>query len=233
MGNINIRYCFGLSHHQREVFTLQLDDKNLELIGSVPENPPHWSHLEFHQCPNCLLDSRQHPFCPIMLKLVNIIGRFDQILSYDQIDLEVITEERTISHPTTAQKGLSSLMGLVIASSGCPHTLFLKPMARFHLPLASEEETIYRAASMYLLAQYFFQNEGLDADFSFEGLQRIYKDMNIVNASIANRLRESSKADSSVNAIIMIGIYAKTMPYVIDDSLEEIRYLFAPYLQEG
>jgi hypothetical protein len=232
MGNIKIRYCFGLPHHQREVFTLRLDDKNLELIGNVPENPPHWSHLEYHQCPNCLLNSRKHPFCPIMLKLVNIIDRFDQILSYDQIDLEVITQERTISRPTTAQKGLSSLMGLVIASSGCPHTLFFKPMVRFHLPLASEEETIYRAASMYLLAQYFLQNEGLDADFSLEGLERIYKDMNIVNASIANRLRESSKADSSVNAIVMLDIYAKAMPYVIDDSLEEIRYLFAPYLNQ-
>jgi hypothetical protein len=33
----------------------------------------------------------------------------------------------------------------------------VKPMARFHLPLASEEETIYRATTMYLLAQYFLR----------------------------------------------------------------------------
>jgi hypothetical protein len=30
----------------------------------------------------------------------------------------------------------------------------------------------------------------------------------------------------------MLDTYAKAMPYVIDDSLEEIRYLFAPYLED-
>ena len=37
-----------------------------------------------------------------------------------------------------------------MALSGCPVLEQLKPMARFHLPFASVEETIYRAASMYL-----------------------------------------------------------------------------------
>ena len=45
-------------------------------------------------------------------------------------------------------------------------------MAQFHLPLANDSETIYRAASMYLLAQYFLKREGRDADLEIEGLKK-------------------------------------------------------------
>lgn len=231
MGSITITYCFGLPDNNREVFVMQLDASRLELIGNIPDKPPPWAALDFHQCPNCPLDEQTNPFCPLTLKLVNIVNRFDRILSYDDINLEVIMEERTISHTTTAQRALGSLMGLVIASSGCPHTVFFKPMVRFHLPLASEEETIYRASSMYLLAQYFLQKTGHAADFDLHELENIYQNMNIINASIADRLRAVSKADSPVNAIILLDMYAKAMPYAICESLEEIRYLFTGYLK--
>jgi len=65
-------------------------------------------------------------------------------------------------------------MGLVIATSGCPHTLFLKPMARFHLPLASVTETIYRASAMYLTAQYFLKQDGKEVDFSLNNIRKIF-----------------------------------------------------------
>ncbi|MBU0991856.1 MAG: hypothetical protein KJ737_05120 [Proteobacteria bacterium] len=41
---------------------------------------------------------------------IRVVG-FDRILSYDEIRLDVMTEERCISKCTTAQKGFSSLMG--------------------------------------------------------------------------------------------------------------------------
>lgn len=230
MESIAIKYCFRLADDTKEVFDLDLNAKSLELAGNVPENPPQWASLDFYQCPNCPLSSSTHPNCPLALNLVNIVKRFDRILSYDEIHMDVITEERYISQLTTAQRGLSSLMGIVIATSGCPHTVFFKPMARFHLPLASEEETLYRAASMYLLAQYFLQKEGGKADFELQGLKQIYNNIQLVNTAIAKRLRSASETDSSVNAIIMLDMYAKAMPYVIEESLEEIRYLFTSYL---
>ena len=118
-----------------------------------------------------------------------------------------------------------------MAVSGCPHTGFFKPMARFHLPLASEEETIYRSTSMYLLAQYFrFMETGV-SDFSMKGLENIYKNIQIVNTSIVDRLRGASTTDSSVNAVIILDMYARIMPFVIEDSLKDIRHLFKPYLR--
>jgi hypothetical protein len=124
-------------------------------------------------------------------------------------------------------------MGLVMATSGCPHTAFFKPMARFHLPLASEEETVYRATSMYLLAQYFLKKEGQNADLELKGLREIYHNMHTVNTAIAERLRGASETDSTVNAIVLLDMYALTLPYVIDESLEEIRHLFRPFLMKS
>ena len=36
--------------------------------------------------------------------------------------------------------------GLIMATAGCPWTDRLRPMARFHLPFATEAETVYRDA---------------------------------------------------------------------------------------
>ncbi|MDY6972551.1 MAG: hypothetical protein SV775_09515 [Thermodesulfobacteriota bacterium] len=229
MKTINIRYCFSFADKSQEVFDLRFDLQRLELLGNTPENLPSWTNLDFHQCPNCPLTPQTHPHCPLSTGLVNIVKRFDGILSYNEIHLEVTTAERSVSHNTTAQKGIGSLMGLVIATSGCPHTAFFRPMARFHLPLASKEETIYRATSMYLLAQYFLKREGHNADFDLKGLTNIYKNVQMINIATANRLRAATETDSSINAIIFLDIYAKSLPYVIEKSLEEIRYLFTPF----
>jgi hypothetical protein len=122
-------------------------------------------------------------------------------------------------------------MGLLIAASHCPHTNFFKPMARFHLPLASEDETIYRATANFMLAQYFCKDSNPNPDFSLEGLNTIYHNMQLVNRAMAARLRATAQTDSSINAIILLDMYAKSMPHVIRSELEEIRPLFAPYLE--
>ena len=226
---MNIRYSFTLKDGSREVFDLQLDPVSLELIGNTPKELPSWAKLDFHQCPHCPLSIQTHPYCPLAANLVNIVTHFEPLLSYDQVYVEVATAERLISQDTSVQTGISALMGLVIATSGCPHTAFFRPMARFHLPLASEEETIYRATSMYLLAQYFLKKEGFQADLELKGLREIYERIHAVNTAIAERLRAASEKDSALNAIVLLDMYALAVPLVIEDSLEEIRHLFRPY----
>ncbi len=155
-----------------------------------------------------------------------LVAQFEDLLSHDRVFLEVTTPERTISGETTIQRAVSSLMGLLLAASNCPHTVFFKPMARFHLPLASEEETIFRATSTYMLTQYFHQHSGREPDFSLTSLNQIYHNIQEVNHAMARRLRLVSKTDSSINAIILLDMYAKAMPYAIKQALDEISYLF-------
>jgi hypothetical protein len=230
MKTIVIQYCFRLPDHSSEDFKLELDPRNLGLTGNIPQSLPTWTELDFHQCPHCPLEVVTDPHCPLAANLVNIVQRFDGLISYDKIRVDVITQERRISQHTTAQKGISSMMGLVIATCGCPHTAFFKAMGRFHLPLASSEETIFRATSMYLLAQYFLKMEGRHADFELGGLTKIYNNMQIVNVAIANRLRSTSMSDSLINAIVILDNFAKSLPYAIEKSLKNFRHLFLPFL---
>ncbi len=229
---ITIRYCFKFGNDESEVFDVNLDPDTLELQGNIPDILPDWANLDFCQCPHCPLDTNIYPFCPVASNLVNILRRFDSLLSYHQTHLVVTTKDRIISQVTTVQRAVSSLTGLVIASSGCPQTAFFKPMARFHLPLASNEETIYRAASMYLLAQYFKKKKGKKIDFSLKGLEEIYNNIRLVNRTMADRLREAAKTDSLLNAIVQLDIYAQTLSAFIEESLKEIHYLFDAYLEE-
>ena len=231
MGTIRIRYYFTLPEGVREAFDLHLDAQKLELMGDIPDVLPSWTKLDLHQCPNCPLTLDTHPHCPLAVHLVNIVERFEGLISYSEIQVDVMTAERFITQETTVQRGMSSLMGLIMATSGCPHMAFFKPMARFHLPFASAEETVYRATSMYLLAQYFLKKQGERADLDLAGLSEIYHNIEIVNVAVAKRLRAATEADSAVNAIILLDIYTKALPVVIEESLEEIRYLFASYFK--
>jgi len=233
MEDLEIQYRFQLEDGQEEVFQFHLDPIDLETDPSCSGELPEWTRLEFHQCVNCPLELKPNARCPAAVNMVRLVSRFAALLSHDCTSVIVSTFERVIRTETTIQRGICSLMGLLMATSRCPMTRFFKPMARFHLPFASTQETIWRATSTYLLAQYFKQQEGGDPDLIFAGLSRIYNDIQMVNISFAKRLRSACNNDSMVNAIILLDMFAQSMPSAIDESLEEIRHLFVPYLVQS
>lgn len=227
-----IEYRCLLPPGQSVRFSIALDPVSFDLL-TLPQEPlPDWCRLEFHQCPHCPLLATQIPFCPAAANLAGLVGCCGDLISHEQLVVEVVTPERNIRGSISAQKGLSSLMGLLLAVSGCPHSAHFKPMARFHLPLANEQETLYRAATMYLLGQYFRSLEGRDVTFSFDGLRSIYADMRIVNRHLANRLNRVVKQDSTLNALIILDILARQVPDAVEDELENLRPLFKAYLNK-
>lgn len=229
MQPIEIHYCFRLPDQSRRDIALQLDHEELRLTGHLPDVLPDWTRLDFEQCGHCPLTVAEAPYCPLAASLIGVIDISREVLSHDEVEVTVITAERSIRTRTTAQRGISAVMGLISATSGCPHTRFLKPMARFHLPFATEEETLYRAASMYLLAQYFRRLHGGDADLDLDGLAEFYRDLQAVNRAMMQRIRSASEKDAAANALVLLDLLAKAMPYSIEDSLEEVRYLFSAY----
>ncbi len=64
----------------------------------------------------------------------------------------------------------------------------LRPMVFTHLPFSSLEETLFRAISMYLLAQYFRDQQGQPPDWKLENFTKIYEDIAQVNQSFTKRL---------------------------------------------
>ena len=230
MNPIFVEYRFQLEDMQEDVYYVEIDAHTLRVVGLVHHDLPDWTRLSHCQCSNCPLDDQLVAQCPAAFNMVGLVNRFDQLLSYDEAKVIVKTDERTISSNTTVQRGVCSLMGLLMAASGCPLTAFFKPMARFHLPFASTEETIWRATSTYVLSQYFLYKEGRTPDLVFKGLSKLYNEIQIVNQAFAKRLRSACRQDSMVNAIILLDMFAKSMPSAIEESLEALHYLFQPLL---
>jgi hypothetical protein len=230
MNKITTQYVFTVPNGAEHRFLIEQDGTTLELLDETRGDLPAWTLLENKRCDHCPLDPGSHRHCPAAARISAVASRFGELASYTEVKLSVIRDQRTVSLNTTLQRGMGSLLGLIIACSGCPHSLFFRPMARFHLPVADEEETVYRATSTYLLAQYYRHHETGMIDLDLTGLKQIYQDMQIVNSGLAMRLRCAGETDSSVNAIVLLDLFAKAMPYVIEERLDGLRYLLAPFL---
>ncbi len=225
-------YLFKRSDKAPVRIDLCIDRRTTTLIPREHHTLPFWTELGYQQCPNCPLNSDAFPHCPVARNLIPLIDICSSIESYAEMDVEIKAPDRTICAHTTAQRAVSSVLGLMMATSPCPHTGYLKPMARFHMPLASEEEAIYRTTSMYLLAQYVRSRKGQAHAYDIEGLKNIYQELQTVNRAMAQRLKAASKEDSAVNAVILLELLTRAVTWSIEDGLEEIAYLFQSYTGE-
>ncbi len=227
MDSYVVEYRFRAGRQEPRCLQLTFDPESFRLMLPPRQDSPPWAALDFHRCPHCPTDIEQAPYCPLALNLVPAVERFGNLISCDSIELEVDIDGKQVYARTSAQRALSSLMGLMIASSQCPYTRFLRPMARFHVPLAGRAETVFRASSTYLLGQFMCQRNGLPADFSLTGLLDRYQKLELLNVWVAKRLRAASWTDASVNAIILLDIYAKAIPMVLATDFESLRPLFS------
>ncbi len=230
MDTINYEYRFAFADEREEVFQIQLDRVTLAPREALPPVLPEWTRLEFKQCEGCTLPYGSYSHCPLAAHISPVVELLSDVVSIDETEVTVILDNRTVTRSATAQEGISSLMGIIIATSGCPFTEFFKPMARFHLPFADTEETFYRAASMYMLAQYYRWHDNLSADLEMKGLQRFYEQVAKVNKGMAARIRSTRREDGTVNAIVLLDMFVRGMPDGIESILDELKPLFAPYL---
>ncbi len=230
MTQVRIRYRFVLPDGRRESFDLFFDPHDFRLLNPHPPELPFWTALDCKQCENCPLKIDAHPHCPVAVHLVGIIERLEKLVSYDQVRIDVQTAERTVTHETTAQQALSSLLGLIIATSGCPRTEFLRPMARFHLPFASEAETLYRSVTMYALAELIKAGNGAAPDTALEGLKSAYAQLHRVNRGLSRRIGAATGGDPARNAVALLDAYTTLLPNAIEQALADMRPLFGALL---
>lgn len=231
MSTLKLTYRVDLPDSRQKVFDLRMDQDTAQLEDSRDPNPPAWTELPFHQCTGCPLDKEKTKHCPAALHLAGVIDGFSDVVSYDTVRVTVESPERSVVATLPAQQALASLMGLIMASSGCPRTEVFRPMARFHLPFSSESETAYRVAAMYLVAQHFKARSGAAADLELTNLGSIYQGMHAVNRGMAQRLRAASRQDAIVNAIVLLDVYSSLVPAAIDEILDEVKPAFTALLQ--
>ena len=230
---INYVYRFNFPSGENKEFKVVLDGETLNLIPSYRESYPAWVNLQCCQCPVCPLSLQEHAYCPIAVNIVELVESFANALSHDKVDLEVTTDNRVYSiKALDLQRAIGSLLGIYMATSGCPVLDKLKPMAYFHLPFATRVETTYRVLSTYLLAQYFLAQEGGVPDWELKDLVATYQDIRLVNESFANRLRTINIEDANLNAVVILNVFADTVVFSVSERfLKEIRKLFSAYFR--
>jgi hypothetical protein len=224
-------YRFQLKGGEESLFDLSLDPQSLAL-GPGAGEPPDWARLGNKQCPNCPLSAERCPFCPVARNLAPVIAEFACRISFEEADISIVTESREYRRRAPLQNGISSLIGLVMVTSGCPHLDKLRPMVYTHLPFASTEETTYRAVSMYLLAQYLRRQRGLAPDWELSGLVTLYEAVSVVNKHFVERLKTIKLEDASLNAVVKLDCFAAmTATLVAAQSLSGVEKLFQPYFE--
>jgi len=221
-----INYNFLFKDGSEEYFPINLRLKDLSYISDGEINQPPWARLEFNKCENCPLKQKNHPYCPIAVSIADIIPKFKDRKSFETALLRVTTPERIFEKVTPLQQGLGSLLGIFMVTTGCPHMRILRPMVRFHLPFATIEETVYRAASAYLLGQFFRMKKNMQPDWDLQDLAKEYEEIQSVNMGITDRLRSISEEDANTNAIVVLDVFAKALPSSIFVDLRELEYLF-------
>lgn len=228
----DINYKFTLKDGTVREVSIQLDSKTLSMVPKPRESYPDWTKLSHSQCPNCPLNEKTHPRCPIAANLVDLIGFFKESISYEKVRVEVTTPERTYSKETALAEGISSVIGIYMVTSGCPIMDKLKPMVRTHLPFASWEETLYRMITVYLLAQYFLYRSGKKADWPLKNIGNISEQINIVNQAFCGRLQETHLRDAALNAVVQLDCFANlTASFVAEDRIDEMKPFFDAYLK--
>ncbi len=162
-----IRYRFDLPDGSQKTLDFFFDSVDFRLLNPAPAEPPFWTELAFNRCSNCPLEDGGR--CPSALHMVKPLEGLEALVSFDTVRVTVAQAERTVYTETSVQQALSSVLGLVMATAGCPWTAHLRPMARFHLPFANEAETMYRTISMFLVARQL-RGAGAPADAAAGGV---------------------------------------------------------------
>jgi hypothetical protein len=221
---------YHLRFADRSVWECEVATVDGEQPPSV-DDLPDWTRLEFHQCSHCPLSTEEYRNCPYAVALIEPARVTSMRPSHEPVTVTVTSRARTITADTTLQRAMGSLLGLIGPFSGCPITRILRPMARFHLPLSSPDETLFRTFGTYLLGQYLRQRQRLEADWQMVSLRQVYSDLRQLNYGMSSRLRASQDKDAGVNSFVLLDLLAAEVGYVLEDYEGELDSSFWEFLE--
>ena len=184
-------------------------------------NLPAWTRLASDKCPHCPLPDSEGARCPAAADLVPVVERFSALASVDRVDVRVVSEQFEARKRTDTQTALSALMGLILATSGCPILGRMRPLAQMHMPFPTPTDMVYRIATMHLFACFLRGEPG-----DLNGLQGFFADIDALNHAFAGRLKRAVQGDAGINALVMLHSRAMLASYLIEPELDTIRSWF-------
>ncbi len=212
-----VTYLFHLANGGEQRFDVELDRP----AARAADGLPGWTALAQNTCPHCPLPKAAGAVCPAAADLAPVVKRFSALASIEGAEVRVVTDVREVRKRTDVQTALSGLMGLILATSGCPILRRLRPLAQTHLPFLTETEMVYRMAAMQLFGC-FLRGEPA----SFDGLRHFFDDLDSLDKAFAERLRTAAEKDASLNALMVLHARAMIASLSIDHELERIKGWF-------
>lgn len=216
-----VHYTFEFSDGSRAEFSVDEKAAVPPALRS-PEGLPAWMSLDTHRCPHCPLTRSRQMVCPAIDAIFPTIKSLDLRVSSDTCNLTVEQNDVTHHARTSIQNAARSLIGLQLALSACPTMRRLRPLARFHMPLAGADETIFRVFGMHMLLQFLRRTKGKSPDWTLRGLQALYQDIHAVNRCLAQRIRAATRKDATINGLVILDAVAHEVDYSIETNLERL-----------
>ena len=229
MSKLTFNYRFKRADRTELIYSVVVDSETLNVLTPDHDNEPDWTLLEYNQCDHCPLKKEESPRCPVAKNLHRLLTTFEKTQSIDIYEVQVETPERTYTKNTDIQNSLGSLFGLIMATSSCPTMSFLKPMARFHLPFSTIEETIFRSLGSFLISKYLEKNT-IDKTEVNNDLTENYKLVNAVNRNLIARIQhlinKNTSGDADQNAIVILDTLAVLLTMELGQNVDLISKLY-------
>lgn len=213
---MNVTYAFRFEDNRT------VDFKVTEQPAQAKGNLPAWTKLEHCQCSNCPLKAKDSPHCPAAVEMLPVVNAFQAEDAYQKVNVVVTDDRRTYSKSTTLEEALRSLLGLKMATSGCPVLSELKSMAVHHLPFASNDEFIMRSVSHYLLQQYLAKRNHQEPDWDLKGLVERNQRLQLVNQALWQRIHSVCKGDSNLKALLNFFSMASSVSFSLESQLRKL-----------
>lgn len=222
---MEILYHIEITDKEVLKFKLNFEEKTYLYIPEVKKDLPKWAELEVSKCSNCPI--KGEVYCPAAVNIHDMVSRTKQNISHEEVKVVVKTKERAYVKKTDLQSALFSLMGMALATSRCPHFKFLRPMAIFHLPFSTIEDTLVRTIGFYLTNKYFkLQTGETDDKIEIEGLKKQYDELENVNKGLAERINLATKGDANKNAIVTLNLFAQMFDMASRQDFSMIKKFF-------
>jgi len=199
-----IDYVFKFGDGQEHRFSTELDAATLAIVPKANDPMPDWTLLSFQQCAGCPLTSATHPRCPVAANLTEIAEFFKTYVSYEEVDVTVVTEQRTYSKHTSVEEGLASLLEIYLVGSGCPVMDKMRPVIDNHLPFATPQEATWQHLTAYLTAQYLLAKKDIPGDVKADALPAILNELKDTSTAFMQRLKAMEKKDALRNSMVVL-----------------------------
>ena len=155
---------------------------------------------------------------------------FKEGIASEEVEVIVETPNRTYAKRAPLANGLSAMIGFINVTSGCPVLDKLRPLAYVHLPFTDMTEVVFRAMSMYLLAQFFVKHKGGVPDWDLKNFPELFEDINLLNENFSMRLEAAVSKDASLNALTKLDCFASFAAMSVEpEHLGSLENMFKAY----